>query len=93
MACEDDDLVAAVLEPDGGVDDESFRASDAQVRVEEDNCLLCRLFRRPSERRHVRNKNKATLYIRCKVRCPSVYVPRHKDSFISYRVIAYRYLP
>jgi len=34
---EDDDAVAALLQADGGVDDEPLGAADAQVRVEEDD--------------------------------------------------------
>lgn len=48
MAREDDDFVTPVLEPDGSVYDESFGASDAQVRVEKDDCLLARLVGRRS---------------------------------------------
>lgn len=35
---EDDDFVAAGLEADCCVDDEAFRAADAEVRMEEDDC-------------------------------------------------------
>lgn len=34
---EDGDLVAEVLQADGGVDDETLSAANAQVRVEEDD--------------------------------------------------------
>lgn len=40
MACEDDDLVAAVLKADSGIDDESLSSADSQVRVQEDYGLL-----------------------------------------------------
>jgi hypothetical protein len=40
MRCEDGDLVATVLQPNGGIDDQSFGPADAQVRVEEDDMLL-----------------------------------------------------
>ena len=36
MTGEDDDLVATVLEADGGVDNETLSASDAQVGMQED---------------------------------------------------------
>lgn len=35
----DGDLVPAVLQPHGGVDDEPLCAADAQVRMEEDDVL------------------------------------------------------
>lgn len=34
---EDDDSVAALLEADGGIDDETFSAADAEVGMEEDD--------------------------------------------------------
>lgn len=40
MACEDDDLVAAVLKADSGIDDESLSSANSQVRVQEDYGLL-----------------------------------------------------
>lgn len=40
MACEDDDVVAAVLKADSGIDDESLSSADSQVRVQEDYGLL-----------------------------------------------------
>lgn len=40
MACIYDDLVTAVLEADGCVNDESLGATNAQVWVQEDNGLL-----------------------------------------------------
>lgn len=40
VACEDDDLVAAVLKADSGIDDESLSSADSQVRVQEDYGLL-----------------------------------------------------
>jgi len=46
MAREDDDFVAPALEPDGGVYDESFGAANAQVRMQEDDCLLAGILRR-----------------------------------------------
>lgn len=40
MAREDDNFVAPVLQADGGVDDKTLRAADAQIRVQEDDRLL-----------------------------------------------------
>ena len=40
MRREDGDFVAACLETDGGVNDQSFSTANAQVRVEEDDTLL-----------------------------------------------------
>jgi len=40
MRREDGDLVAAILQPDGGINYQSLGPADAQVRMEEDNVLL-----------------------------------------------------
>lgn len=40
VACKDDDLVAAFLQADGRVDDETLCAADAEVGVQEDDRLL-----------------------------------------------------
>lgn len=40
MARKDDHLMATVLKTYGGVDDQSFCATDSQVRMEKDYCLF-----------------------------------------------------
>lgn len=40
MRREDGDFVTTRLETHGGVNDQSFSTTDAQIRVEEDNALL-----------------------------------------------------
>ena len=40
MAGENYNFVAAILQPNGSVNDQSFRPSNAQIRVEEDHDLL-----------------------------------------------------
>lgn len=39
VACENDDLVAEVLQTDGGVHDEALCATNAQIWMEEDYCF------------------------------------------------------
>lgn len=39
VAGENDDLVASLLQADGGIDDKPFGPTDAQVGVQEDYCL------------------------------------------------------
>lgn len=47
MACEDDNLVAPVLQSHSGIDHQSLSTTNAKIWMEEDNCLLlsrrCRL--------------------------------------------------
>lgn len=40
MRCEDGDLVAAALQSNRGIDDQTLSSADAQIRVKEDNALL-----------------------------------------------------
>jgi hypothetical protein len=40
MRCEDGDLVPALLQRDSGIDDQTLSATNAEVRMEEDDVLL-----------------------------------------------------
>lgn len=40
MVGEDDNVVSALLQPNGRIDNQALSTADAQVRVEEDDCAV-----------------------------------------------------